>query len=162
MPNWSAPLWRARRDDWNGYIICIHRSPDERDMHRTSCGFDGIHMRPHGDVLHTGCHVSMKPHQCKRSTSRRIGWHHVFSTRIEGSTTRANYLQLTYTSGIDHGTHLVVTQMKEGPNGANPGSADPTLRRFAPIFHISVDPKRIPGVLCRCFRPATYYGEYPK
>jgi hypothetical protein len=51
MPNWFAPLHRARRDNPNGYIICIHRSPNERDMHRTSCGSSGTHIRPRGDML---------------------------------------------------------------------------------------------------------------
>jgi hypothetical protein len=51
IPIWIAPLWQARRDDQNGYIICILRSPDERDMHKTSCGPNATHTRPLGDML---------------------------------------------------------------------------------------------------------------
>jgi hypothetical protein len=51
IPICTTPLWRARRDDRNGYIICIHRSLDERDMHRTSCGPSGTHSRSRGDAL---------------------------------------------------------------------------------------------------------------
>jgi hypothetical protein len=34
MPNWIAPLQSARRDDQNGYIICIVWSLNEKDGKR--------------------------------------------------------------------------------------------------------------------------------
>jgi hypothetical protein len=81
---------------------------------------------------HTGCHVSMTPHQSKRSTSRQIRRCHVFSPMIQGPTTRANSLHPSHTPGTDLGTHLAVTQMKGGANGAFPGSDDPTGRSNPP------------------------------
>jgi hypothetical protein len=32
MMNWSAQLWRAHRDDRNGYIICYIWSPELKDI----------------------------------------------------------------------------------------------------------------------------------
>jgi hypothetical protein len=51
MLYWNRPLQRARRDDRNGYIICLLWSSDETDMHKTSCGPDVIHTKPRGDAL---------------------------------------------------------------------------------------------------------------
>jgi hypothetical protein len=36
ITNWSAPLWRARRDDQNGYIIYYIWSPESRDINSAS------------------------------------------------------------------------------------------------------------------------------
>jgi hypothetical protein len=85
---------------------------------------------------HTGCHVSMTPHQSKRNTSRRIRRHHVFSTRIQGPTTRANGLQTAWAPGTVISDHTSVTGRKHNARHPPLGSAEPTLPWFAIYFHV--------------------------
>jgi hypothetical protein len=136
MPIWTAPLWRARRENRNGYIICILQSSDERDMHkiRSHCIMGPVGPTP-GHVAtcwHTGCHVSMTPHQSKRSTSRRIRQCHMFSTRIQGPTTQANRLQLTHTPGTVIRDHMWVTGRKQSARRGRTRSAKPLDRPNRP------------------------------
>jgi hypothetical protein len=35
IPNWTPPLWRACRDNRNGYIICLHQNSYEGDLEKT-------------------------------------------------------------------------------------------------------------------------------
>jgi hypothetical protein len=56
---------------------------------------------------------------------------------FKGPQPRAISLQLTHTSGTALRTHLAVTQTKGSAIGADPGSTEPTLRWFMPIFHVS-------------------------
>jgi hypothetical protein len=81
---------------------------------------------------HTGCHVSMTPHQSKRSTSRRIRCCHVFNTRIQGPTTRANRLQTAWAPGTVIKDHISVTGRKHSARRGEPRSADPLDRSNRP------------------------------
>jgi hypothetical protein len=100
---------------------------------------------------HTGCHVSMTPHQSKRSTSRRIRRRHVYSTRIQGPTTRANCLQTAWAPRTVIRGHISVSGRKHNPKHGGPRSAYPTLRRFTSIFHVS-SPHWILRVFPWCLR----------
>jgi hypothetical protein len=129
MPIWTTPLWWARRDNWNGYIICILQSSDQRDMHKIRSHYI---MGPVGPTpghvatcSHTRCHVSMTAHQSKRSTSRQIRRRHVFSTRIQGPTTRANCLQPTHTPGTVIRDHMSATGKKHNTRCGRARSAEP-------------------------------------
>jgi hypothetical protein len=84
-----------------------------------------IHTRTRGDVLAHRCHVFMTPHRSKRSTSQRIRRRHVFSTRIQGPTTRANRLQPTHTPGTVIRDHMSVTRRKHNTRHGGARSADP-------------------------------------
>jgi hypothetical protein len=151
MPNWSAPLRRARRDDRNEYIICIHQSPDERDMHKTSCGPGGTHTRPRGDVL---------PHRRLRGHDTSLIQRITLSTKKEqargskGPQPRDNGLETTQTPPYPPwdppGSHLDENQRDRGHHGiGRPPRAEPTLRPLAPPFHVSSchdKPKAVPGV----------------
>jgi hypothetical protein len=89
-------------------------------MHKTSCGPSGTHTRLCGDML-----AHRRPHVHDTSL-------------IQGNTPSNNQKPVHGSKGPlpDLGTHLAVTQTKGDTIGADPGSADPTLRRFAPIFHV--------------------------
>jgi hypothetical protein len=148
MPNWSAPLQRARRDDQNGYIICLLWSLDGRDMHKISCGPGGTHTRPHGDVL---------PHKSP----------HVHDTSsIQGNTQSTNQEPVHGSKGpLPHGNGLKTLQTPPYPPGSHQDErqrkrswprisrphrlSHPTLRRFTPIFHVS-SPHWILRVLSGC------------
>jgi hypothetical protein len=151
MPNWSAPLLRACWDDRNGYIICIHRSSDERDMHMTSCGPSGTHTKPRGDVL---------PHRCPRVHDTSSIQRSTLSTNQEqargskGPQPRDNGLETpqtpTYPSWDPHGSHLDENWRKQSYLGIgwSPSSSKPILRPLVPPFHVSTcrdELKAVPG-----------------
>jgi hypothetical protein len=100
---------------------------------------------------HTRYHVFVTPHQSKRSTSRRIGCRHVFSTRIQGPTTRqtaSNWPIHRKPPPTDPyienrlrdppGSHLDERQRDQSWPGIDRPHrlANPTLRRFTPVFHV--------------------------
>jgi hypothetical protein len=125
MPKWSAPLQRARRDDRNRYIICIHQS-----RMREICTRNHVDpVRPiAGHVAtccHTGAHVSMTPHRSKETHFRPIWSKH--------ADPRAHNHEITGKKHRKHphthlGTHLAVTWTKTGANRAAWGSTDPPVR----------------------------------
>jgi hypothetical protein len=104
---------------------------------------------------HTGCHVSMTPHKSKRSTSQRIRRCHVFITRIQGPTTRANRLQTVWAPGTVIRGHISVTGRKLSAKHGGPRSVDPqvgrphleAVRLHLPRVVSPLDPKGIPMVL---------------
>jgi hypothetical protein len=103
---------------------------------------------------HTGCHVSMTPHQSKRNTSRRIRRRHVFSTRIQGLTTRANGLQTASAPWTVISDHTSVTGGKHNARHGGPRSVDPLDWPNRPChgspststWCFRLDPKAIPRV----------------
>jgi hypothetical protein len=125
----------------NGYISCIHRTPVKEIC--TEHHVDPMGPTP-GHVAmcwHKGCHVSMTHHQSKRSTSRRIQHNHVFSKDSRAHNPNKPPSTNPYTGnrlGDPTGSHLDERQRdRSRPGIGQPHrSADPTLRPFAPIFHV--------------------------
>jgi hypothetical protein len=60
--NWTPPLRRARRDAQNGYLICMHRSPDEEDVEKTNADACGRYPRPCYSAMHVHPWGTSHPH----------------------------------------------------------------------------------------------------
>jgi hypothetical protein len=109
-------------------------------MHKTSCGPGGTYSRPRGDVL---------PHRspCVHDTSFIQG--NTLSTNqkpvrgSKGPLPHRNGLKTPHTSPYipwdPPSSHLDEKQRKRNRLGFGrpPGSPDPKVRRFVPIFHVS-------------------------
>jgi hypothetical protein len=143
MPIWTAPLWRDRRDDRNIYIICIHRSPDERDMHKISISW-----------------ARWDPHQATRwratTQAPRWPWHLInpreappdesdaatCSTQgFKGSQPSKPPPTDPYTWNRHKGPHVshwekAQREMWWGQVGRSIGSAEPTLPQIAICFQV--------------------------
>jgi hypothetical protein len=151
MPNWSAPLQRAHRNDRNGYIICLLCSSDERDMHKISCGPEGTHIRPHGDVLP---HMSPCVHHTLSIQRNTLSTNQEQAHGSKGPQPRDNYLETPqappYPPWDPPGSHMDERRREQShPGIGRPHRlSDPTLRPLVPPFHVSAchdEPKAVPG-----------------
>jgi hypothetical protein len=158
MPNWSASLRRARQDNRNGYIICIHQSPDERDVHKTSCGPGGTHTRPRSEVL-----PQRRPrgHDTPPIQGSTLSTNQDQACRSKGPQPHDNRLETMqippYPPWDPHGSHKDENRGDRGHPGIgrSPRSAEPILRPLMLPFHVSSchdEPKAVPGV-CPNIRP---------
>jgi hypothetical protein len=81
MPNWTPSLRRARQEDPNGYIICLHRSSHEGDRKKIKRWHQwGPHLSHWTSYTHNttrDCHVVMPgwppDRTAVRSTRARTG-----------------------------------------------------------------------------------------